>query len=98
MFVRSRNLTLETLMDSSNLSVLFYPEFSEQIIALAFKQEMLKLYKLLKKAESVLLPLDCQFEKENAIASLIECGEVELEQWLTDAMRSFRDWERYRDY
>jgi hypothetical protein len=93
LFTRIRPLGVETLLDDSSFPVLFYPKFSEQIIALTFRQEQYKLYKLLEKAENTLNPLDYQFETENAIASLRDCGEVELETWLVSTMDGFSAWQ-----
>ena len=91
---RTRPLTLLTMCDSSNLPAIFYVHFSERIIALTFKQNRRKLFKLLKQAENVLLTPDYEFETENAIASLRECGEVELVEWLKTSMYGYK----YYDY
>jgi hypothetical protein len=90
---------METLLDNSSLPDLFYSStLSEELIACAFNQKYRKLYNLLEKGEKALLPLDYQFEKENAIAALHECGEVELEEWLTSSLSNFSAWRAHRDY
>jgi hypothetical protein len=82
-------------MDDSSLPQLFYPTCTEQLISSAFSRKFRKLCRILSKAQNTLLPDQYFFEIENAYVALDECGEVEVKDWIKQAIQRFDDCGNY---